>query len=145
MIRDFVPEDYWAVKALHEASGDDYRLPALTYKDGDIERRHPLFIAAKVLVDDKGIIRQFMAGRIQMEMYFLGDSSNWTSPQTKMHCIQVMDKAIRREAFLQGIDDSVCYVPPTKKRFVKRIIDFLKYQPPRQGWTPLSRPTKETQ
>lgn len=143
MIRDFEPKDYAAVKALHEESGDDYQLPELTYKDGEIEKRHPLFISAKVLVDEKGVVRQFMGGRIQMEMYLLVDKSKWANPQTKMHCIRVLDKAIRREAFLQGIDDSLCYVPPTKKRFVQRIIKFLGYNRPRPGWVPLSRPTKE--
>lgn len=145
MIRDFYPTDYAAVRALHEASGDDYRLPELTYKDGEVERRHPLFISAKVLVDDKGTVRLFMAGRIQMEMYLIADRSKWAIPHLKMQLIKLLDKSVRREAYLQGIDDSVCYVPPTKKRFVERIKKFLGYNPPRPGWTPLSRPTKETQ
>lgn len=144
MIRDFRPEDYGEVKALHESSGDDYQLPALTYKDGETERKHPLFISAKVLVNSKGKILVFMGGRIQMEMYMLADKSPWAHPKRKMECIQVLDSAIRREAYLQGVDDAVAYIPPTKKRFVKRVKDYLGYRPPRENWTPLSRPTKET-
>ena len=145
MIRDFKIEDYTAVKALHEASGDDYKLPELTYKTEDgTERRHPLFISAKVMVDDQGNVRLFEGGRIQMEAYFLADRSNWADPRHKMQCIQALDKAVRYEAYMQGIDDVVCYVPPTKPRFVKRVIEYLKYLPPRVGWVPLSRPTKET-
>jgi hypothetical protein len=144
-IRDFLPSDYGAVKALHEASGDKYRLPALTYKGEDgIERRHPLFISAKVLVDDAGNIRLFQGGRLQVEMYLLMDGSKWAHPMTKMQAIQCIDHAVRYDAYMQGIDDAVCYIPPTKKRFVKRIVDFLKYNHLCKGWTPLERFTKET-
>jgi len=144
VIRDFLPEDYIAVLALHEASGDDYRLPALTIKTEDGERRHPLFVSAKVLEKD-GKIVLFLGGRAQTEMYMLADRSRWADPRTKMSCIRGLDKAVRYELWLKGIDDAVAYVPPTKKRFVKRIMDWLGYRPPREGWTPLSRPTKETQ
>lgn len=123
------------MKALHEAGGDDYRLPDLN---------SPLFISAKVLELD-GKIVLFMGARLQCEMYLLADKSPWMDPRAKMACIQALDVAVREEAYNKGIDDAVCYIPPTKKRFIKRVINYLRYFPPRRGWTPLSRPTKETQ
>ena len=144
MIRDFVPEDYSAVLALHEASKDNYQFPPLILKTEQGDIRHPLFVSAKVIERD-GHIVLFMAGRVQAEMYMLADRSKWAEPEDKMSCIRFLDKAVRYDLWLKGIDESVCYGPPTKKRFVRRIIDWLGYQPPREGWTPLSRPTKETQ
>lgn len=139
MIRDFEPGDYERVKALHEASGADYVLPPLLNVEGT--GRHPLFVSAKVLVVD-GTILLFMGARMQAEMYLIADKSKWHKPAVKMACIQGLDKAVRYESWLKGIDEVVSYVPPTMKRFVKRITDWLGYRPPREGWTPLSRSTK---
>ena len=135
MIRNYKPEDYEQVKRLHELSGDDYIFP---------DCNSPLFVSAKVIEVD-GKVVMYQGARIQAEMYFLGDKDFKFHPRDKMRLIKALDYNVRLDAWVKGVDDVVCYVPPTKKRFVKRIMEWLGYQPPREGWTPLSRPTKETQ
>lgn len=131
MIRDYKVEDFEAVKKLHEESKIDYRMPDLD---------SPLFLVKKVLELD-GVVRAAYGMRIEAEAYLWIDGSDWASPRAKMDYVKELDTLSMIEAWLEGVDNAVCYVPPEKESFGRRIEKELGFSKPREGWRAYSKST----
>ena len=128
MIRDYRPEDYAAVKALHAESGIDYALPDLA---------GPLFIVKKVVEVDGRVVAA-CALRIEAETYL------WCggSPEDKMAAMLAMQPEILSDAWMLGIDNVVAWIPEAvEERFEKRLKQ-LGWARDRDGWHSWSRATE---
>lgn len=130
ILRDYRPEDFDAIKRLHEASGLDYRLPNLS---------SPLFIVTKVWVVDD-VVRLFGACYIQAELYLVSDQSGWATPQEKFAAIHELEQAGTHELWLRGIDCCCLWLPPELERFGKRL-EQLGFSKDRDGWRTYSKQT----
>ena len=131
LIRDYRASDLKQVKAIHEASGIDYKLPDLS---------SPLFLVTKVLEID-GIVRACGGGYLQIECYLWLDKSDWADPEQKLMAVQALDRSVMHEAYLRGIDCACLYLPPGMDRFGKRLED-LGFTRDREGWVTYSKRTK---
>jgi hypothetical protein len=129
-VRDYQPEDFAAVKAIHDASQIDYTFPDLT---------SPLFLVSKVLCID-GIIRACIAGYLQIEAHLWLDKSDWATPEEKLAAIKELDAVGMHEAWLQGINHAVLWLPPELERFGKRL-EQLGFSKDRDGWRTYSKQT----
>lgn len=132
VIRDYVPSDFEAVKALHEANEIDYKMPNLN---------SPLFIVTKVAEVD-GIIRAVCGCYLQAELYLWLDKSDWTDPQEKLDLIHELDRPVMYALFWdKGIDQAVLFLPPGMESFEKRL-KKLGFTPDRDGWHSWSKSTQ---
>jgi hypothetical protein len=128
VVREYRPEDFAAVKALHEASGIDYAMPELA---------GPLFLVKKVVEVD-GAVTAACALRIEAETYL------WCGggPEDKMAAMRAMQPEILDAAWMSGIDNLVCWIPEdVETRFEKRLKE-LGWSRDRDGWHSWSRPTE---
>ena len=99
MIRDYRPEDYEALKAIHEKQGFDYSFPS------DLDS--PLFLIKKVReVDGQPVAAMFL--RISAETFLLVQGS----PVVKGRSIEELQPEVIRAAWEKGIDDVCCVIPP---------------------------------
>jgi len=130
-IRDYRPEDFESVKAIHEASEIDYKMPDLN---------SPLFLVKKVLEVD-GVVRAAYGLRIQVEAYLWLAKGDWAKPREKMDYVKELDTVSTLAAWMEGVDDCVVYVPPGMERFGKRIEEELGFSKPRSGWQAFSKAT----
>lgn len=130
IVRDYTPADFEAVKAIHEQTQIDYKLPNLS---------SPLFLVKKVLEID-GVVRAMLGMRIEAECFLWLDSSNWADPEEKLVVIEILDREGMAEAWIKGVDDAVLYLPPGMERFGKRL-EKLGFTKPRDGWVAYSKPT----
>jgi hypothetical protein len=129
MIRDYRPEDFEAVKALHEGSYIDYNMPDLN---------HALFLVKKVQEVDGKVVAA-MALRIEAETYL------WCGggPREKMAAMCELQPAVLLEAWMSGIDNVVAWIPQSvEKKFKKRLMQ-LGWERDRDGWHSWSRPTEQ--
>lgn len=128
MIRDYRAEDFEQVKALHEASGIDYKMPDLDA---------PLFVVKKVVEVD-GRVVACCALRIECETYL------WCGggPEEKMDAMLAMQPEILEEAWLLGIDNLVCWLPQDIERRFEKRLKQLGWEPCRDGWHSWSRNTE---
>lgn len=129
--RDYRPEDFEAVKAIHESTQLDYQFP-------DVNA--PLFLVKRVLEVD-GVVRVMLGMRIETECYLWLDKSDWATPEEKLAAIEILDKEGMEEAWLKGVDDAVLYLPPGMERFGERL-ERLGFSKPREGWTAFSKRTR---
>lgn len=131
IIRNYQPDDFEAVKAIHDATEIDYKFPNVNA---------PLFLVKKVLVVD-GVVRVMLGMKIETECYLWLDASDWADPEQKLAAIEALDKEGMEEAWLLGVEDAVLYLPPGMERFGKRL-EKLGFEKPREGWTAYSKRTK---
>lgn len=130
VIRDYSPEDFDAIRRIHEASEIDYQLPDLS---------SPLFLVTKVYLVD-GVIRAAGGLYIQAEAYLWLDH-DWGSPEDRLAAIQSLDREAMHEAWLKGIDQAVLFLPPGMERFGKRLVEDLGFTRDREGWLSYSKET----
>lgn len=126
-IRDYRPEDFAAVKALHEASGIDYALPELS---------SPLFFVAKVREVD-GVVTAALALRIEAEAYLWCGGRD----RDKLQAMRELQPAVMAAAWLAGIDNAVCWIPEAVEARFSGLAG-LGWKRDRDGWHSWSRPTK---
>lgn len=131
LVRDYTPEDFEAVRAIHDSTHIDYKMPNLN---------EPLFLVKKVLEVD-GVVRMVLGMRIELECYLWADSSDWADPEEKLVAIGIMDREGMAEAWLKGVDDAVLYLPPGMDRFGERL-EKLGFTSPREGWRAYSKKTR---
>ena len=129
VIRDYTPDDFEAVRKIHEDSQIDYRLPNLS---------SPLFLVTKVYELD-GVVRACGGLYIQCEAYLWIDRSNWASPADKLSAIQALDRIAMHEAWLRGIECACLYLPPGMERFGERLVSELGFTKDRDGWASYSK------
>lgn len=123
-LRDYLPSDFEAVKAIHEKTQIDYSFPNLN---------GPLFIVTKVIEDESGVVRACGGAYIQCETYLWLDPSEWADASDKLTAIHALDGAVLHDCYLRGVDCAVLYLPPGMERFGERLID-MGWQANRDGW-----------
>lgn len=129
-IRDYCASDFEAVKAIHDATEIDYRLPDLS---------SPLFLVTKVLVDDAGVVRACGGLYLQCETYLWLDRTNWASPGDKLAAVQALDGVVMHAAWLRGIECAVLWLPPGMERFGRRLVEDLGFVQDRPDWISFSK------
>jgi hypothetical protein len=111
IIRSYHPDDLEAIQKIHDASGLDYKLPSMNQ-----------FPVLKALVDE-GTIRAAYGMRHVVECYMWLDKGGWADAEQKWMAIKALDREATDAARDLGIDSIMCCVPPTLKRFGRRISD----------------------
>lgn len=97
MIRDYRPEDFEAVKAIHERQGFEYVLPDLN---------SPLFLVKKVR-EVNGRVVSAMFLRLTAETFLLTAGSLIENGRA----VEELQPAVLYEAWRKGLNDVVCVVP----------------------------------
>lgn len=123
-VRDYDPStDQGAVEVLHRQMRMDYKLPNL---DG------PLFIVKKVYLDDEGCIIGTEFLKLQAEAYLMVACDLDAVEKTRV--IAHLSREVEREAYNQGLDTLVAYIPEDiSTRFSKRL-NLLGWDTARKGW-----------
>ena len=124
-IRSYIPCDLEAIKKIHESSGLNYKLPSMSQ-----------FPVMKVL-EDEGSMRAAYGMRHVVECYMWLDKSGWADAEQKWLAIKSLDREATEAARDLGIDSIVCCVPPSMKRFGRRISnkeDGLGFTEIRPDW-----------
>lgn len=123
-VRDYEPEnDKEAVKRLHSEMGMDYLFPDLD---------SPLFVVKKVYVDalNQVIGTEFL--KLQAEAYLMVACDLDAVEKTRV--IAHLSREVEREAYNQGLDTLVAYIPEDiSTRFSKRL-NLLGWDTARKGW-----------
>jgi hypothetical protein len=135
IIRNYHKDDFEEVKALHEATGIDYKMP-------DLESA--LFLVKQVMEVD-GVLRMAVGAYIQVEYYLWMDQTEWAFPDEKLELIKELDKKLTEEVWMKGVDEAVLYIPPGMERFGDRISDPKKgmgFTKARDGWVHYSKQTE---
>ena len=135
VVRDYTAADFSAVKAIHDATEIDYQFPDIG---------SPIFLVKKVLEVD-GVIRMALGAYIQVEYYLWADKTDWADPDQKLAAIRALDIEVSHEAWLQGVDQCVLWLPPGMERFGKRLTEDFGFHKDRDGWVTYSRPTRREQ
>lgn len=123
IVRDYNPDtDKAAIEALHKEMQMDYKLPDLD---------SPLFIVKKVYVDGIRIVgAEFL--KMQAEAYLLLCCDLDSVEKTRV--IAHLSRETEREAYNQGLDTLVAYIPEDiSTRFSKRLT-LLGWDKARKGW-----------
>lgn len=128
MVRDYRPEDFEAVAALHAEMGLDYKMPDLG---------SPLFLVRKVVEVD-GKVTAACVLRIEAETYL------WCggAPEEKMAAMREMQPEILNAAWLKGIDNLVCWIPEAVEAKFEKRLGELGWKRDRVGWHSWSRKTE---
>lgn len=122
-VRDYKPSDAPAVAVLHRQMNMDYKLPELD---------DPLFVSRKVYVDDSGRIIGTEFLKLQAEAYLMLDCELDTLSKTRV--IAHLSRETEREAYNQGVDTLVAYIPEDlSKKFTKRLT-LLGWNQARDKW-----------
>jgi hypothetical protein len=129
-IRDYTPNDFEAVKAIHESTQIDYKFPDIN---------SPLFLVKRVVEKD-GVVVAAGGLMIQVETYLWASPEPWADPQTKMNAIEAMTESGMHEAWTRGIDCACMWLPPGMESF-GRHLKVLGFIPDRDGWQSYSRST----
>lgn len=98
MIRNYDPKDLEAIISLHKSQGFDYAVPDLS---------SPLVLVKKVR-EESGRVVGAMFLRLTAEAYFLCEGS----PVSKARSIEELQPEVDREAYMKGLDEYVCVIPP---------------------------------
>lgn len=122
-VRDYNPStDRPVLEALHKQMGMDYKLP-------DIDS--PLFIVRKVFMLHEQIVGCELL-KLQAESYLMLDCN--LDPLEKTRVIAHLSRESEREAYNQGLDTLVAYIPEEiSTKFTKRL-NLLGWATARSGW-----------
>lgn len=137
IVRAYHKDDFETIKALHEATGIDYKFPNLN---------SALFLVTKVMEVD-GVIRMALGAYIQVEYYLWMDKTEWAFPEEKLEFIRQIEKDVTEEVWLKGVNEAVLYLPPGMERFGDRISDPIKgmgFSKARDGWIHYNKITGDT-
>lgn len=128
-LRDYRPDDFEAVKAIHESTQIDYQFPDLN---------SPLFVVTKVY-EVEGVIRAVGGLYVQLECYLWMDKTDWASPQEKLDVVEALQIACFTEPRIAGIKCAVLWLPPGMERFGDRLVKDLGWSRDRNDWVSFSR------
>jgi len=131
VIREYRPEDFEAIKAIHERTQIDYKFPNID---------SPLFLVKKVVERD-GVVVAAGGLMLQVETYLWSSPDDWATPKEKLEAIKEMNEQGMHEAWLKGIDCAVLWLPPGMERFGERL-QSLGFVKDRDGWISYSRSTQ---
>lgn len=124
IVRAYKDGDAEKIAAIHEAQGLDYHMIDLT---------SPL-VVAKNICEDNGEVIAATALKIQAETYLW--MSPHCDPRVKWDAIRLMQRDIVRQAMRLGLEQLVSYVPECVGKFFAKRMKSLKWNRPRDGWTP---------
>jgi hypothetical protein len=127
MIRDYTEADFDQIKKIHEQNKLGFTFPNLNSQ---------VFAINKVL-EVEGTVRASYALRLMAEVNLWMSQEKWTDAAGKWEAIKQLDKETTDEATGLGLDSLQCYLPPTYKRFGRRITDKkngLGYVRDKSGW-----------
>ncbi len=127
MIRDYQPDDLDYLKAIHQASGLDYRFPDLD---------SPLFFVRKVLEVDGKVSAALVLKVVAETMLLLGEGR----PTDKLLAMESLQDAVLAEAYEKGLDEIHASIPQIG--FDKRLIQ-LGWQKDRPDWNLWTRSTND--
>jgi hypothetical protein len=133
IVRKYKPSDFDAIKAIHEASEIDYRMPTLDSR---------LFVVKKVLEVD-GVVRQAVGFRLEVETYLWTDKSDWALPDEKFLGLKALQAESMHELMTKGVDTAVCWVPDNIDKFFAKRMTELGWTTDRAGWRSWSKKTRE--
>jgi len=143
MIRNYKPEDFEAVKRIHEDNQLPYPLPSINVADsstGELKKA-PLWLITKV-IEHEGVVRMVLGSWVQVELYLWVDKSDWATPAVKHLCVDALKKEVFHDLWLNGIEHAVLWLPPQFKRFGKRLEkDFGFTCTSNEGWLTYSART----
>lgn len=129
ILRDYRPEDFEQIKAIHDQMGLDYRMPNL----GD-----PLFVVRKVLVAGDRVVAASVA-RVEFETYLWLDQE--LSAREKNAAMELLQEKFLEECRLKGAENVVAWIPEhVEAKFAKRLTQ-LGWSRGRDGWHSWSRQT----
>ena len=126
-IRQVTTADAARIQELFEQMGFEYQMP-------DVR----MMVAAQVIEDEEGKIRQVILARPTVELYFLADA-NWKTPAWRLDALRKIHESVRRELVTKGIEDVHCWLPPEVKSFGKRLMREFGWARPL--WDTYTRPT----
>ena len=129
IVRDYKPSDFEAIKAIHEQTSIDYRMPNLDSR---------LFVVTKVY-EVGGVIRVAGGLYVQLETYLWLDQTDWASPQEKLDVIEALQLEGFRDPRIAGVECAVLWLPPGMERFGERLVDDLGWNKDRDGWVSFSK------
>jgi hypothetical protein len=98
MIRDLEDKDMQEIFSIHNEQGFEYALP---------EFSSPLVLVKKVRVENGRVVGAMFL-RLTAEAFLLVEGS----PIQKARSIEELQPEVDREAFVKGLDEYVCVVPP---------------------------------
>ena len=133
IVRDYRPSDFDQIAKIHEATGIDYKMPAIDAR---------LFVVKKVLEVD-GIIRQAVGFRLEVETYLWSDPSEWGLPEEKFLGLQALQAECMHALMTKGIDTCVCWVPENVDKFFAKRMTQLGWSKDRPNWISWSRHTRD--
>lgn len=110
-IRSYCPSDLKAIEKIHKNSYLDYQFP-------NMDR----FPVCKVL-EIEGSVRVAYGMKHLVECYLWMDQSGWADAEQKWAAIKSLDREATEAARDLNIDTITCCVPPSMKRFGRRISD----------------------
>lgn len=114
MIRDYQKRDEEALRAIHEASGFDYKW---------LDLDDPLFIVRKTVEEDGKTVQGLLV-KLHGEVYLFVDSA-WATPEERWAKLVELTDAAKLAAWEKGLDSLVCVVPPEiVESFEKRLIQI---------------------
>ena len=123
IVRDYNPDsDKLVLQQIHRDMGMDYKFPDLD---------NPLFVVRKVYVDAEQIVgAEFL--KIQVEAYVMLSCDLDAIRKTRV--IAHLSRESEREAYNQGLDTIVAYIPEDiSTKFSKRL-NLLGWSQARKGW-----------
>lgn len=124
IIRSYSPSDLKAIVKIHNDSGLDYQFPGMNQ-----------FPVLKVL-SVEGTLRVAYGMKQAVECYLWMDKSSWADAEQKWVAIKALDKEANQAAKDLNIESVFCCVPPSMKRFGRRISgeDGLGFVGIREDW-----------
>src|SRR5579863_624864 len=121
MIRDYLPEDEAKIKEIHAESGLDYTMYDLN---------SPLCIVRKVRVEGGRVVAAMIL-RLTAETLLIVSGG----PVAKGRAIEELQPEVLSEAYLKGLDDVACVVPPEILDSFQPVLERKGWERDRSGWT----------
>ena len=129
MIRQYTDADLDALQRMHRAQGFNYAFPENVGE--------PIFLTKLVTEDDRGEVVMAALLRLTAEAYLLHDPQAGT-PRERWERFLRLHEAVRRNAYLRGLEDVHCWLPPELPRGFNRRLRALGWR--NNPWRCYSRP-----
>lgn len=121
-------KDFAAVRAMHEAQGIDYRLPALD---------SPLLIVRKTVRDERGKVVGACLLRLTAEtMLILAPEMH---AREKMDAIEALQPEVEAAAWAMGLNEIEARIEVTTEEIFRKRLLQLGWVPDRDNWHPWTK------
>src|SRR5271154_830165 len=113
-IRNYTPSDFEDIKRIHDQNQLNFQFPNLN---------SPVLFPINKILEVDGTVRASYALRLVGEINLWLDKANWTDAAGRWAAVKQLDHETTQEAADAGLDALQCFLPPTYKRFGRRITD----------------------